>query len=93
MDISQYLDPKHPYFFYILGTAILLVYVAVSRRNLKNENESKFTNSDNASENEDTQIPKGMEHFTQLDKTMKWKTVLLVVLIIIGLYLVIFVRQ
>jgi len=88
MDISQYLDPKHPYFFYILGAAILLIYIAVSRRNLKKVDKSD--SQDNT--REDGKIPKGMEHFTQLDKTMKWKSILLIVLIIIGLYLVIFQR-
>ncbi len=86
MNITQYLDPEHPYFFYILGAAILLVYIAVSRRKLRDLGEIKSDEMDD----EEARIPRGKEHFTQLDKTMKWKTVLLIVLIIIGLYLVIF---
>jgi FtsH-binding integral membrane protein len=89
MNFSQYFNTDHPYFFYLLGGVILLAYIFFSRRNLKDLGEDREINNQDIS-GEEEQIPKGIEHFTSLDKTMQWKVVLLVVLMIIGLYLVVF---
>ena len=89
MNISQYFNTDHPYFFYLLGGIILLVYIIFSRRNLKDLGADREINN-HGSIDEEVKIPKGIEHFTSLDKTMQWKVVLLVVLMIIGLYLVLF---
>jgi len=85
-------DPIYDYFAF--GGFIIIVYVIISRRKLK-KLKSKKTETSGDAFNMDTDvlgmkksIPHGIEHFTSLDKVMKWKTVLLVVLMIIGLYLV-----
>ncbi|MCK5856402.1 MAG: hypothetical protein KAG64_02865 [Bacteroidales bacterium] len=89
MDFSQYLESDHPYFFYLLGGIILLVYILLSRRKLRDLGDDNLRANEASQQSEEGRIPKGMEHFTSLDKIMKWKVILLVVLMIIGLYLVI----
>ena len=88
MDFKQYIDPNHPYFFYLLGGVILLIYILFSRRKLKSLGNEKLENNTTSSQDAEGHIPKGVEHFTSLDKVMQWKTILLIVLMIIGLYLV-----
>ena len=82
------------YDLFALGGIIIIVYVIISRRKLKKLKSNKPETSGDAY-NLDTDvlgmekaIPQGIEHFTSLDKVMKWKIVLLIVLMIIGLYLV-----
>ncbi len=88
------LDPNNPNFFYALGGVILIVYVLFTRRRL-NKLKNRIPGNDKESAGSETDvlgmekpIPKGIEHFTSLDKVMQWKTILLIVLMIIGLYLV-----
>ena len=80
--------------YFALGGIILIIYVFFTRRRLKKLQEKiPDTPSENTEKDVlgmDKPIPNGVEHFTSLDKVMKWKVVLLVVLMIIGLYLVVF---
>ena len=81
---------------FLFGGLVLIIYVVTSRRRLK-KLQDKIPDSPQAETERDVlgmekEIPKGIEHFTSLDKVMQWKVVLLVVLMIIGLYLVVFQR-
>jgi len=97
MILQNIIDPNSPNLFYALGGIILIVYIFFSRRRLK-KLQDKIPDSPQGETERDVlgmekEIPKGMEHFTSLDKVMKWKVVLLIVLMIIGLYLVVFQGQ
>jgi len=94
MILQNIIDPNSPNLFYVLGGVILIIYVVTSRRRLK-KLQDKIPDSPQGETERDVlgmekETPKGVEHFTSLDKVMKWKVVLLVVLMIIGLYLVVF---
>lgn len=86
------IDPNSPNFFYALGGLILIIYVLFTRRRLKKLGDRI---PETTSENTETDVlgmekpvPKGLDQFKSLDKAMKWKTILLIVLMVIGLYLV-----
>ena len=80
--------------FYVFGGLILIVYIFTTRRRLKKLQDKIPDSSQGETERDvlgmEKEIPKGIEHFISLDKVMQWKVVLLVVLMIIGLYLVVF---
>jgi len=93
MDLVNIGDKPLDGIFVFIGI-ILIVYVLFTRRRLKRLNERI---PDSTKENRETEtdvlgmekpVPQGIEHFTSLDKVVKWKTVLLIVLMIIGLYLI-----
>ena len=94
MILQNLIDHSDTNLFYALGGIILIVYVFTTRRRLK-KLQNKIPDSPQGEIGRDVlgmekEIPNGLEHFTSLDKVMKWKVVLLVVLMIIGLYLVVF---
>jgi hypothetical protein len=94
MFLQNLMDTTSSNMFYVLGGLILIIYVITSRRRLK-KLQDKIPDSPRGETERDVlgmekEIPQGIEHFTSLDKVMKWKVVLLVVLMIIGLYLVVF---
>jgi len=78
--------------FYLFGALILIMYVFTTRHRLR-KMQKKIADGEDASAKvlgSENEIPKGMEHFTGLDKNLQWKVVLLITLIIIGIYLVVF---
>ncbi len=78
--MEKYFDPSSHYFYYTLGAVLLAVYMLVTRLS--------------ARRNKLSELEIGTEEFRERqEKAIRRKTILLLILVAVGLYLVIFHRK
>ncbi len=78
--MEKYFDPSSEYFYYVLGAVLLAVYMLVTRLSSRR--------------NKLSELEIGTEEFRERqEKAIRRKTILLLILVAVGLYLVIFHRK
>ena len=78
--MEKYFDPSSDYFYYVLGAVLLAVYMLVTRLS--------------ARRNKLSELEIGSEEYREKqEKAIRRKTILLLILVAVGLYLVIFHRK
>lgn len=78
--MEKYFDPSFDYFYYVLGAVLLAVYMLVTRLS--------------ARRNKLSELEIGSEEYREKqEKAIRRKTILLLILVAVGLYLVIFHRK